>query len=125
MKKPTPARPLFALEWHSTRPLYEAVKRPCFLPTSPIPITSHTNLVSLSSSSVYFICSALSIVLTLYIALLFDPEILTIPQHVAFFLSEPHPSTPGGIGLWLFITFHADVVSLTFHPGQCPCGNYH
>ena len=51
MKKPTPAWPLFALEWHSTWPLCKIMKHSSGLLTSEIPITSNMNLVSLSSSS--------------------------------------------------------------------------
>ena len=59
MRKPTPAWPLFALEW-----LCKVVKHSSGLLTSEIPITSHTNLVALSSSSSSCMCSSLSRVLT-------------------------------------------------------------
>ena len=51
MRKRTPGKPLFASELHSTWPLCMVVNHSSRLLDSPIPITSHTNLVSLISSS--------------------------------------------------------------------------
>ncbi len=50
MRKPSPVWQLFSLEWHSRWSLYKTVKRSSRLLTSPVPITSHTNQVSISSS---------------------------------------------------------------------------
>ena len=51
----TPSWQLFSLEWHSRSRLCSVVKHSprLLLAPSPIPITSHPNLVSLSSSSSY------------------------------------------------------------------------
>ena len=54
MKKPT-AWPLFALECYSIWPLCMIVVHSSHLLTSPIPIASHINPVSLSSSSNYYV----------------------------------------------------------------------
>ena len=56
---------VFALEWDSRWPLCNVVKHSSGLLTSEIPIISHINLVSLSSSSGSWMCSSLSNVLTL------------------------------------------------------------
>ena len=58
MRKPTPACPLFALEWYSRWPLCRVVKPSSFLLISPIPITSHLMFISLSSSSSSWTCSS-------------------------------------------------------------------
>ena len=89
MRKPTPAWPLFALELSFMWPFCRLVKHSSRLLTSPMPITSLTNLVSLSSSSSSCICSFLSRVLTLHVAIVslliylllfrFDAEILSSP----------------------------------------------
>ena len=47
MRKPTPDWALFAWEWYSRWPLCKVVKHSSGLLTSEIPITSHTNLISL------------------------------------------------------------------------------
>ena len=65
MRKPTPAWPLFALEWYTKWPLYTVVKHSSGLLTSEIPIISYTNQVCLSSYLRACICSSLSRVLTL------------------------------------------------------------
>ena len=65
IRMPTPAWPLFVLEWYSRWPVCEVVKHSSGLLTSEIPITSHINLVSLSSSLSSCMCSSLSRVLTL------------------------------------------------------------
>ena len=59
MRKPIPAWPLFVLEWHSRWPLCKAIQQSSRLLASPIPITSHTNLVPLSSSSSSYQCTSL------------------------------------------------------------------
>ena len=74
MRNPTHAWPLFALEWYSRWPLCKIVKHSSGLLTSDIPITSHTNLVSLSSSSSSCMCSSLSRVLTLWLSLVYLPS---------------------------------------------------
>ena len=66
MRKPTPAWLLFALILHNRWPLCNVVKHSSRLLTSPILITSDTNLISLSSSSTSCMCLSVSIVLTLY-----------------------------------------------------------
>ena len=71
MRKATPALPLFGLDWNSRWPLCKVVKHSSGLLTSEIHITSHINLVSISSSSSSCMCSSLSRV--------FDPEILSTP----------------------------------------------
>ena len=65
MRKPTPAWPLFALELYSRWPLCKVVKHSSGFLTSEIPITSHTNLVSLSLSLSTCMCSSPCRVLTL------------------------------------------------------------
>ena len=45
MRKPTPAWPLFALEWYSRWPLCKVMKLSSGLLTAEIPITSHINLI--------------------------------------------------------------------------------
>ena len=62
---PTLARPLFALEWCSRWPLCKVVKHSFGLLISEMPITSHSNLVFLSSSSSYCMFSSVSRVLML------------------------------------------------------------
>jgi len=51
MRKPTPAWPMFVLEWHCRWPIYKILKRLPRLLISYIPTTSHNYLVSLSSYS--------------------------------------------------------------------------
>ena len=75
MRKPTPAWPLLALEWHSRWSLCKVMKHSSRLLTSQIPITSHTNLISLSSSSSSCMCSSLCKVITLYVAIFCLPTL--------------------------------------------------
>ena len=59
MSKPTPVWPLCALEWYSKWPLCKVMKYLSGILTLEIPITSHTNQVSLRSSSSSFMYSYL------------------------------------------------------------------
>ena len=141
MRKPTPACPLFALEWHSRWPLCRVVKPSSFLLISPSPITSHLMFVSLSSSFSSWTCSSFDRVLTLYVAIFsisfcwcfffFSPFfwLFFLPHG---FLAPPacslEPESPprsetlmllGTGGLGFFVLFMLVLIGLPLHAGQC------
>ena len=89
MRKPTLAWSLFPSECYSRWPLCKVVKHSSGLLTSEIPITFHTNLVALSSSSSSCMCSPLSRVVMLYVAIF---SLLTIFRR--FFLTHRFLARP-------------------------------
>ena len=117
VRKPTPACPLLASEWHSRWPLWRVVKLSSFLRTYPSSITSHFNLFSFSSSSSSCTCSPFSNALTLYVAIfsrsplvwwLFLTQRFLAPPICSLGGPEPTPRShtsmllgTGGLGLFV------------------------